>query len=428
MAQEAHLIQSAPSPHPPFVPALNTSISPDDIRWLVGPEGSGLLAELSRQAGSLAALAERLKRRFSPERVHLALEQIELRRRAAGKFPDAQKMFFLPETIQQATDFYVARYKARLFPAGEPVAEICCGIGGDLLGLAARGPVTAVDLSDAALVVAEANVRRLLPEKNARDCQFCAEDARQFRVDRFTAWHIDPDRRAGGRRTTRLENYQPGPATIDRLLLECPNGAIKLAPATETPERWQREAELEWIARDRECRQQVAWFGDLAGKPGLRRATTLRSRPDRSMIVGTVVGEANLRSPVVDRLGRYVFDPDSAVIAAGLTGQLARQHALAAIHPAASYLTGDDPIDEACLQCFEVTDELPFDRKRLRALVRGRGIGRLEIKVRGVEGNPDQIRRELHLQGSDEAVLLIARAGRRVMAILARRIKPRDGA
>ena len=408
---------------------MNTSISPDDIRWLVGPEGSALLAELSRQAGSLAALAERLKRRFSPERVHLALAQIELRRRAAGKFPDAQRMFFLPETIQQATDFYVARYKAGRFPAGEPLAEICCGIGGDLLGLAARGPVTAVDLSAAALVVAEANVRSLLlPEKNALDCRFCAEDARQFRVDRFTAWHIDPDRRAGGRRTTRLENYQPGPETIDRLLLECPNGAIKLAPATETPERWQREAELEWIARDRECRQQVAWFGDLAGKPGLRRATTLWSRPDRSVIVGTVAGEAHLRSPVVDRLGRYVFDPDSAVIAAGLTGQLARQHALAAIHPAASYLTGDDPIDDACLQCFEVTDELPFDRKRLRALVRRRGIGRLEIKVRGVEGHPDQIRRELHLQGSDEAVLLVARAGRRVMAILARRIKPRAGA
>ncbi len=414
-------------PPPPFVPALNTSISPDDIRWLVGPEGSGLLAELSRQAGSLAALAERLKRRFSPERVHLALAQIELRRRAAGKFPDAQRMFFLPETIQQATDFYVARYKARLFPAGEPVAEICCGIGGDLLGLAARGPVTAVDLSDAALVVAEANVRRLLPEKNARDCQFCAEDARQSRVDRFTAWHIDPDRRAGGRRTTRLENDQPGPATIDRLLRVSQRCDQTCSGNRNALERWQREATGVDRARPRvpPAGGVVRRSGRQAGAPPsndlAEPAGPFHDRRDSRE-------EANLRSPVVDRLGRYVFDPDSAVIAAGLTGQLARQHALAAIHPAASYLTGDDPIDEACLQCFEVTDELPFDRKRLRALVRGRGIGRLEIKVRGVEGNPDQIRRELHLQGSDEAVLLIARAGRRVMAILARRIKPRDGA
>lgn len=114
---------------------MNTPISLDDIRWLVGPEGAGLLAELGRSAGSLAAIAERLKRRFSPERVHLALEQIELRRRAARKFPDAPRMFFLPETIQQATDRWIAGYKAGRFPAGEPLADLCCGIGGDLLGL-----------------------------------------------------------------------------------------------------------------------------------------------------------------------------------------------------------------------------------------------------------------------------------------------------
>lgn len=408
---------------------MNTPISLDDIRWLVGPEGAGLLAELGRSAGSLAAIAERLKRRFSPERVHLALEQIELRRRAARKFPDAPRMFFLPETIQQATDRWIAGYKAGRFPAGAPLADLCCGIGGDLLGLAARGPVTAVDASAAALAVAEANLRSLLPPgQGVPPCEFRAEDAGRFRVDRFAAWHLDPDRRAGGRRTTRLDGCQPGPATIDRLLLECPNGAIKLAPASETPQGWQREAELEWISRDRECRQQVAWFGALAGNPGLRRATILRSRSDGSAIVGTVVGQAHRRLPTADRLGRYVFDPDSAVIAAGLTGHLARRHALAAIHPAASYLTGDDLLDDGCLQCFEVSDALPFDRKRLRALVRQRGIGRLEIKVRGVDGNPERIRRELRLQGSGEAVLLLARAGRRAVAILARRIRPHGAA
>lgn len=401
---------------------MNASASFDDIRWLVGPEGAELLAELHRARPSLAAAAERLKRRFPAERVHLALEQIELRRRAANKFPEAERMFFLPETIQQATDAFVARYKARRFPAGSLVADLCCGIGGDLLGLAARGPATAVDSSAAALLVAEANVRNLLlPKHEARGWEFCREEVELFPVGRFAAWHMDPDRRQGGRRTTHLAGCRPGPATMERLLQECPNGAIKLAPATEAPERWQREAELEWIARDRQCRQQVAWFGNLAEKPGLRRATTLRSRPDRSWTVGTLVGEADLRLPVADRVGRYVFDPDPAVFAARLVGQLARQHDLNAVHPAACYLTGDRPIDEPCMQGFEVAEVLPFDRKRLRGLLRQRGIGRLEIKVRGVDEDPERIRRDLRLQGSGEAVLLVARACRQVMAILARR-------
>ncbi len=395
----------------------------DDICWLIGPETGELLDRLDSGAGSLVPAARQLQRYHSPERVRLLLEQHELRRKAIDKFPDAGRMFFLPRTLEQATDIHVARYKAKRFPAEERVADLCCGIGGDSIALAERGPITAVDRDQATILLAEANLRILAGARSRnRVHEFLAEDVLQLSVASYAAWHLDPDRRAGGRRTTQLACYVPGPETIERLLVERKEGAVKLAPATELPQSWQQEAELEWIGRDRQCRQQVAWFGTLARSPGLRRATVLRTRPHEPPLVATFAAEAGVRPGVADQVGRFVLEPDAAVLAAGLDGALAERHGLAALHPGVPYFTGDTRIDDSMLACFEVTDVLPFDRRRLRSLFRERGVGKLEIKTRGIEERPEAVRRDLRLRGDGSAVLLLARLGRRVTAIVARRV------
>ena len=398
------------------------SHSLDDIRWLLGAEAAELLGQLEPQTSSLASLTQRLQQQHTPARVRLLLEQVELRCKATAKFPWAERMFFLTTTLEQATDIHVARHKAKRFPAGMPIADLCCGIGGDSIALAERGPITAVDLDEATILLAEANVRAAIDADATRpDHEFRAGNVEQLAVGHFAAWHLDPDRRPGGRRTIQLTSCVPGPETIERLRSERAEGAVKLAPATEVPESWREQAELEWIGRDRQCRQQVVWFGELASSPGLRRATVLRSTPGLPSETATIVGQEGIRVSVAERVGRYVCEPDAAVLAAGLEGELAHQHGLAALHPAVPYFTRDDPIDDSLLQCFEVTDLLPFDRKRLRKLFRERDVGSLEIKARGIQERPEQIRRDLRLRGKEKAVLLLARLGKRVTAIVARR-------
>ncbi len=395
----------------------------EDVRWLVGPEAAKLLDQLAINTTSLVAVAQRLQRRHSSARVHLLLEQLELRRKAAAKFPDAGRMFFIAQALEQATDIHVARYKARRFPAGEQVADLCCGIGGDSLALAERGPITAVDRDATTTLLTEANLRILEGAgKEIHAHTFRAEDVAHFSVEPYAAWHLDPDRRASGRRTTQLTSYAPGPETIGRLLAEREEGAVKLAPATEVPEAWEEKAELEWIGRDRQCRQQVAWFGGLTLSPGRRRATVLRTRLGEPPAIATFSGLGSLRPPVAEQIGRFVFEPDATLLAAELTGALAQHYGLAALHSAVPYFTADNPIDDPILQCFEVSDVLPFDRKRIRRLLHERGVGRLEIKTRGVEDRPERIRRDLRLRGDGEAVLLLARLGERVTAIVAQRL------
>jgi hypothetical protein len=352
-------------------------------------------------------------------------------------------MFFTRTTLEQATDEQVANYKAARFAGraggisgrgATTVADLCCGIGGDLLGLARQagsGPtpagIVAVDSSPIATHFAAANVRAVIP---SADVRFDTREATEQTLGGITAWHLDPDRRARGRRTTSLEFCEPSVAVIERLLLCVQNAAIKLATATRVPRAWAERCELEWISRGGECRQLVAWHGELAEHRGQHRATILTAACDEASRglssadprVRTIVGSPNEPIPTVGKIGDFIFDTDPAVLAAQLKGALAAAHDLGALDPGPTYLTGNSPISDPALTRFRIDDVLPLRTQSLATHLRSRGIGRLEIKKRGVDIVPEKLRRDLKLRGDNAATLLIAKVAGRPTAILAHRI------
>lgn len=386
----------------------------DDYRWLVGGPADALLEELANSREPMVQLASRLRRTLSAARTHLLLEQAELRRRAKQKFAHPQRMFFTPLALEQATDETVAAYKAERFPNG-PIADLCCGIGGDFLALAGRAAALGIDRDRVAALFAATNVARSVIHKSS--CVVVA-DALSAQLRSAAAWHIDPDRRPQGRRTTRAALHSPDPETIDRLRGGCPAAAVKLAPAAELPQHWMREAELEWISRGRECRQLVAWFGPLARNVGRRSATVLGADKWR-----TVAERVDAALPIAERIQRYVFEPDAAVLAADLTAALADEHDLAAFAPGLGYLTGASPAVDLALSTFEVLEVLPLRAELVAGWLRQRGIGRVEIKKRGIDIDPEQFRRKLRPSGSGEAVLLVAPFAGKPVVVVARRFE-----
>jgi hypothetical protein len=330
-------------------------------------------------------------------------------------------MFFTQRGLEQATDEVVAAHKARRFAGQNHVFDLCAGIGGDLLALGRVARVSAFDRDPVMAVLAEANAR-VLEDAGADGARHSpsvrALDVAQIDVGDCAAWHIDPDRRPRGRRTTRVERHEPGVDAIERLLARNPRAAVKLAPAASLPESWPDRAELEWISRGRECRALLAWFGPLASHAGRRRATILNAMSAPRSVVGLPGQEPC----ATNRVGRYVFEPDAAVLAARLAATLAAELGLAPITPGIAYWTGDAAIDDPALGCFEVREVLPFDVKRVKALMRARNVGRLEIKKRGVDVDPQRLRRQLQPSGAESATLLAMPIDGRVTAILAARI------
>lgn len=398
-------------------------MSLDDYQWLVSDDAARWLArardELAESRGATPAFLARLRKDLSAERAALVVEQAELRKRARDKFARAEELYFTRKGLEQATDDMVAAFKASRFPNG-PLADLCCGIGGDAMALAihtqtrsvSKG-IVAIDLDPSSAILATANL------EVAGGCGTAAvADAVDFPVSDVAAWHIDPDRRSSGRRTTRVDLFAPSLQSIDKMLARNPYAAVKLAPAADAPEHWARQAELCWLGSRGECRQQVGWFGSLAEHPGRRSGVVVDARGGPR----TVVGMASAAMPVANQIGRHLYEPHAAILAAGLSGGLAREHELAAVSPGIAYLTADALIDEPALDAFEVLEILPLDQKRLKAYLRERNIGRLEVKKRGVDIDPEKLRKSVVARGENAAMLILSPLGGLVRAIVACRI------
>ena len=71
---------------------------------------------------------------------------------------------------------------------------------------------------------------------------------------------------------------------------------------------------------------------------------------------------------------------------------------------------------------FRVLERLPTDEKKLKAALRERGVGTLEIKKRGIDVDPAQLRKRLQLKGSASATIVLAREAGRHVTLLVERV------
>jgi hypothetical protein len=405
--------------HKPSIPYV-ADILLAEAAWLVSAEGLLAVARSAELASNSLAANKLLRKDFSARQAQLILLQRELRLAARVKFPLADSMFFTRRSYEQATDAWIARYKAKHFRGLSAVADFCTGLGGDAMGLADVVSVKCVDRDAGLLQIAAHNVGLIRSDAAA----FIAEDVSAKHLADCDAWHIDPDRRQGDKRTTNPFAYEPGVEFIDNLLERCPRGCLKLAPAAIVPEHWRDLAHLEWISRGRECRQLVAWFGEHPRKPEAKSATNVTSDGTNF----TFFGEAGLPFQFAGELGPYLYEPDAAVLASDLAGAMARHHGLLALADGIHYFTGEVPLSEPLLTGYWVDEVLPLRLETVQKALRSRDVGTVEVKKRGVDIEPAQWQKALRGSGANMVVVFATRLQSRMVAIIAKRLETKpDG-
>ena len=89
------------------------------------------------------------------------------------------------------------------------------------------------------------------------------------------------------------------------------------------------------------------------------------------------------------------------------------------LDPTIAYRATDAVPATALGTAYEITDVLPFGVKRLRELLRSRGIGTLTVKKRGTAVTPEQLRSQLRLRGDGEATVVLTRvAGQQTVLLV----------
>ncbi len=378
---------------------------------LISPEGQALLAEVGEidSKADMVKIVSKLRGKGHPaELVATVLTQIKLRRRAKAKFGEfADRMFFTEEGLEQASRLKVAAIHAGRFRDQKltSIADLGCGIGAETLAFASLDMnVTAYELDEVTAAIATYNLAGFENVKVEH------ADVTEVSLEAFDGLFIDPARRDLKDSTTNINkrkydinDFSP---SIDFVLeaAKLKPTIVKLGPGLDhkdIPE----DAEAVWVSDDGDLVELTLYFGVLRRKE-VKRAALLLS-PNGSFEITSSKSE-RVDAPLGE-LGKYLYEPDAAVIRSHLVGDLALDLGLNIFSNEIAYLSGNEELSSPWLKGYEVLENLVFDRKKLKAHLREKKIGTLEIKKRGADITPEQLRRELDPKGPESATLIVTR-------------------
>lgn len=438
------------------------------LQPVLTPEGFQLLESLSGLGSYTPKLATKLnqglrKRGVAPDLVAAILTQMELREAARDKFgPFADSLLLTRDGLEQATRLTVAAHHAARFRrAGcQKVADLGCGIGAESLAFAGVGLlVEAFEIDEATAAAALMNLRAF-PEAKVTQADVTALDWEALRAHGVDGAFADPARRDKHGRKLKPKHWHPPLSVVLgwRAEVPCENLGVKVAPGIDYQEL-PGDAEVTWVSVGGELVEAGIWLGDLREKPGRSALLIGADGHVRAALRDPDCGAADVPARQAEviasegDLGRWIFEPDAAVIRAGLVARVAELARARCVSPGIAYLTGDglgaagadsrgtiaadgaasatgstvaDSLG-ACQKlgaCFEVLEVYPLDEKPLKKALKSRGVRSLEIKKRGADITPSHLRKKILAkpdpQGEDLTLIATRIAGRH-RAILARR-------
>lgn len=378
---------------------------------LISPEGQALLAEVGEidsKADMVKVVSKLRGKGHSAELVATVLTQVKLRRRAKAKFGEfAETMFFTEEGLEQASRLKVAAIHAGRFRSQglTRIADLGCGIGAESLAIASLDmEVTAFEIDEVTAALATYNLASF---ENVKVEQ---ADVTTMNLDNFDGLFIDPARRDLkdsktniNKRKYDINDFSPSFEFVLEAARTKPT-IVKLGPGLDHKDI-PDDAEAVWVSDNGDLVELTLYFGILR-RPQVKRAALLLT-PNGTFEITSAEAE-RLDAPLGE-LGKYLYEPDASIIRSHLVGDLALSLGLNIFSNEIAYLSSNEEVHSPWLKGYEVLENLVFDRKKLKAYLREKNIGVLEIKKRGADITPEQLRRELDPKGTESATLIVTR-------------------
>jgi hypothetical protein len=386
----------------PHADRMNDTI----VAWLHTPEAQALLDQVdpNQHLSSMTFL----RKHVAAAQAAALFELAWVRQRATTKFTDGHRLWFTREALEQASHERVAQARLMHIAPATHIADICCGCGGDAMTLATVAPTIALDADATRIALAQAN----LAERNL-DTTCIMADATTYAVpDSVDVVFFDPGRRQHGKRIFDADDYIPPLSLANQWRRPGRRIIIKCAPGIDyTQLPFAQPCAIDCVSLYGDMRETLIML-DMP-YDWQRQATVIHADG-----VHRLTNQPDTTRVPISAPQAYIYEPDSAVIRAGLVTHLAACHDLQMIDPHIAYVTGAIVVNTPFARCWHVIDTLPFNERLLRQRLRQLDGGAITVKKRGSPVDTDALAKRLsHPNGVPYVVILTRVSGQHTALI-----------
>jgi hypothetical protein len=381
-----------------------------EFQSLLSADGQTILDELLKESPTdknFLQLFQKYSKNYPPSLVQSALTISISRTQAIKKFPFNRKLFATREALQQASSWHISQHRAKRFRGFEQIMDLGCSIGSDSIALGEISPTTGIDINPLRIAMAKENSKILNTQTNFIEMDINNFDASKYK-NSSTAIFFDPARRANQNRIYNVENYSPPLSIIKNWLPLIPNIGVKISPGVKISQLEDYDCEIEFISLDGELKEAVLWFGSL--KKHHRQATLLPS--------GIIMNQLPPTSLLVTEPKKFIYEPDPAIIRAGLVTSVGEQISGSKIHEKIAYLTNDSGINTPFARKWKIESWMPFNLKNLRKHLREINVGNLIVKKRGSPIEPTYLIKKMKLSGTEARTIFLTKFNNKPIVII----------
>lgn len=377
-------------------------LDPTVATWLVGSDGLAAIelavAEIGAGSDDLGLVSRLRGSGLDAPRAAAVAEAAHARRRARGRWTDADRLVFTRSGLEQASDPVVSAWRARRLHGHAAIEDRAAGCGGDTLALAANGShITAIDLDAGRLVLLRHNAA-----VRGVDVSTVVADALEVPAPTAGPVHVDPGRRTGGRRVRRLTDHRPSVPALVRHLAPVVRGAglaVVLGPGVDPDDPdLPVDAELEFVQLGAQLTEAVAWTGALRSEGAVATATVLPEPTGPGASTEAVTRSRGARGPQlpVGAVGDILLEVAPAAVRARLHDELGAEVGARRLARRRALLTVDGEVAASpWWHARPVEAVLPARARAIRRWLRDADELPVELVLHGVDTDPAAFRRQL---------------------------------
>ena len=335
------------------------------------------------------------------------LQQIEARQKLKTKVPSwaENEDLLFPQriSIEQCSSELTAKYKAQLVD-GDTFADLSGGLGIDCYFIAQKfNDADYIEQNADLCELARHNFGTLNANINITNTK---SDTYLTNCTPKDCLFIDPARRdSHGRKVMLLSDCEPDiRPLIGKALAKAPRLLIKLSPMLDIKaalKETNNVANVHIVAIDNECKELLLDLQrDHQDEPHFFCCNLSTNQPT---VEFTANDEANAPLRLAAELGKYLYEPNAAIMKSGFFKAIGNLYGIDKLHTSSHLYTSSRLIDDFPGRIFAIERCDTFNKKNVKAITEG--LAQANITTRNFPLQVAELRKKLSLHEGGDAYL-----------------------